>query len=89
MCPFIKGKDHLAIHVLEIRPYSIEGQIVLVEFIDDVGNLRQLSITPPTLVVSEAPKRRDMTRSDVLVEFLKKNLRVLEPENDDKMNVAT
>jgi hypothetical protein len=89
MCPFIKGKDHLAVHVLEIRPYSIEGQIVLVKFIDDVGNLRQLSITPATLVVPKTPKRRYMARSDVLVEFLKKNLRVLKPENDDKMNVPT
>jgi hypothetical protein len=41
------------------------------------------------LVVPKTPKRRDMARSDVLVEFLKKNLGVLKPENDDKMNVPT
>lgn len=67
MCVLIDREDHLPVHVLEIRPEHIERDIVLVVLAHDLADHGEGFVAPATLMVPEAPKRRDVAPTDVLV----------------------
>ena len=64
---FVDSEDHLPVHVLQIRPESVQRNVILVVFPHHLFNLRKRFIPPTTLVETKTPKRRNVPATDVFV----------------------
>lgn len=84
----INCKDHFSVHVLEIRPESIEGNVVLLILFNNGLDLLKSAISPPALVVTKAPEGRNVSPSDIVVISLKHFLRILLSQDDEKVDIS-
>jgi hypothetical protein len=56
---FVDCEDLALNHIVEIAPDGIKGKVVIIEVVDDPMKSAHVFIAPATLMVAEAPKRRD------------------------------
>ena len=81
----IHRENHLPVHVLEIRPEHIERDVILVVLAHDLADHGEGFVAPAALMVTEAPKRRNVASADVLVVALEDFLRVGLAQNYDEV----
>lgn len=48
----VDGEDGLVLHVVQVRPHGVQGQPVLVELTDYLGELLVVAVSPSALVVA-------------------------------------
>ena len=85
MGSFIDCKYHLLFHVIQIWPNCVNGKIILCKFLKNLSQFVSSFISPSALVVSQAPERRNMGWSDVLMKSLEQFFGVLLSNKDDKV----
>jgi hypothetical protein len=89
MGSLINSKDHLSIHVLQIRPKRIQRKVILVVFLNHLMDLSKGLVSPPALVMAEAPERRNMPSSNILMVLLQNWLRVFIAQNNNKVDMPS
>lgn len=85
----VDGEDHFLIHIVQIRPKDIDRQVVLFKLLQHLLQLSSRLIAPTTLMVPHAPKRRNVTRPNVLMVSLQNRLRVRLTDQHQKVHLPS
>lgn len=83
----VDREDHLLVHVLQIRPENIQGQVVLLELFHHLLEGSSRLISPAALVVAHAPERREMAGTDVFVIAFKHRFGVVLAHQDQEVHL--
>ena len=85
----IYSENHHFVHVFQIGPDAVQRYFIVIEIIDHLLNVANVSIAPSTLVIPQTPERRNMTAPYIVMELLQERLRIFLPKKYQKLRVTS
>lgn len=74
------------VHIINIAPHSIQGDVVLLEFGDDSLKGSNILVSPTALMVPQRPKGRNVRITDKSMEAFEQFLRILLTNNKPEID---